>query len=117
MRMVLFTLVVLALVGVLIFDGVSMFGAHREAVEFAGQAGVQAALTFVDTDGDEDAVHRTIQDLASSNGIELVDLTFNKGTTRWYEVTVKAQSGSILLKHIPYFKDRLAQTSTSIKHF
>ena len=117
MRALLSTFVLLAVVAVLIFDGVSMYGAHREAVNFSAAAAQQATETFVDTKGNEDAVHRTVQDMAATEGVELVDMTYHKGTTRWYEVTVKAQSNSILLKYVPYFKDRLSQKSTSIEHF
>lgn len=117
MRVILSTFVLLAVVAVFVFDGVSMYGAHREAVDFADEAATQAAQTFVDTKGNEDAVHRRIQDMASEEGVELVYLEYHKGTTRWYEVTIEANSDSILLKHIPYFKDRLSQKSTTIQHF
>jgi len=117
MRVVLSTFILLALVAVFIADGVSMYGAHRSAVNFSAQAAEQAAQTYVDTRGNEDAVHRVIQDLATNANVELVDLTYHKGTTRWYEVKAKAESASILLKHLPFFKDHLAQRSTSITHF
>ena len=38
-----------------------------------------------------------------------MDLSYHQGTTRWYEVTVKVVGASILLKHLPFFKDHLAQ--------
>jgi hypothetical protein len=117
MRVLLSTFVLLAIVAVLVFDGVSMYGAHREAVDFSAEAAGQAAYTFVDTKGNEDAVHRIIQDMAATEGVELVDMSYHKGTTRWYEVTIKADSDSILLKYIPYLKGRLSQKSTAIKHF
>jgi hypothetical protein len=117
MRVILSTFVLLAIIAVFIVDGVNMYGAHREAVNFAGTAAEQAAQTFVDTRGDEDAVHRVLQDMATDEGVELVDLSYHKGTTRWYQVTIKAEPSSILLKHLPYFKDRLAQDSTTVEHF
>ena len=117
MRVILFIVIVLALVGVLVADGASMYGAHRDAVNFSNQAAAQAAQTFVDTGGSQDAVHRVIQDMAVNEGIELVDLSYHKGTTRWYEVTVKAVGTSMLLKHLPFFKDHLAQESTAVLHF
>jgi ribosome maturation factor RimP len=86
-------------------------------VNFSGEAAEQAAQIFVDTKGNEDTVHRTIQDMATTEGVELVDMNYHKGTTRWYEVTIKAEGDSILLKYIPYFKDRLSQKSTAIEHF
>lgn len=116
-RMIVSAFLLVAIVAVLVFDGLSMYGAHREAMKFATQAGDQAAQTFVDSKGDEDVVHKVVQDLASNEGVELVDLSFNKGTTRWYKVTVRVESSSILLKYIPYFKDRLPQKSTAIEHF
>ncbi len=117
MRIVLSVFLALAIVGVLVFDGVSMYTAHRDAVNFSAQAAEKAAQTFVDTEGNEDVVHRVVQDLAMNEGAELVDLSYHKGTTRWYQATVQVESGSILLKYIPYFKSRLAQQSTTIRHF
>ena len=117
MRVILFIVVLLAIVGVFVADGASMYGAHRDAVNFVNEAARQAAQTYVDTGGSEDAVHRTIQDMAVSDGVELVDVSYHRMTTRWYEVTAKALPTSYLLKRLPYFKDHLAQESTSIVHF
>jgi hypothetical protein len=117
MRVILSIFILLALVGVLIADGACMYGAHRQAVNFSAQAVDQAAQTYVDTKGDQDAVHRTIQDMATTAGVELTDLSYHKGTTRWYQVTVEVESGGVLLKHLPYVKDYLAQKSTSVEHF
>jgi hypothetical protein len=116
-RAILSIFVLLAIVAVFIADGASMYGAHRNAVNFAAQAAEQAAQTYVDTRGNEDAAHRAVQDLAADKGVELVDLSYHRGTTRWYEVTVQAEGSSILLKHLPYFKDHLAQRSTAVTHF
>jgi hypothetical protein len=117
MRVILSTFILLALVAVFIADGASMYGAHRTAVNFSSQAAQQAAQTFVDTKGNEDAVHRAIQDMAATQNVELLDLTYHRGTTRWYEVTVKVESASILLKHLPFFKQHLAQQSIAVAHF
>jgi hypothetical protein len=117
MRVILFLLVLLGLLGFLVADGASMYGAHRSAVDFSNRAAEQAAQTFVDTRGSQDAVHRAIQDMAVNEGIELVDVSYHQGTTRWYEVTAKAVGTSYLLKHLPFVKERLAQQSTAIAHF
>ena len=116
-RNIISTLLLVAIVAVLVFDGISMYSAHRAAVKFADQAGIEAAQMFVTTKGDEDAVHKAVDDLTSSKGAELVNLSLHEGTTRWYKVTVRVPSSSILLKYVPYFKDRLPQRSTSIEHF
>jgi len=94
-----------------------MYGAHRSAVNFSNRAAEQAAQTYVDTGGSEDAVHRVIQDMAVSEGVELVDLSYHRGTTRWYEVTVQAMGTTYLLGHIPIVKDHLAQQSIAVAHF
>jgi hypothetical protein len=117
MRVIVFVIVLLAVVGVLVADGASMYGAHRDAVNFANMAAEQAAQTYVDSGGSQDTVHRVIQDMALNQGVELVDLSYHKGTTRWYEVTVKAEANSYLLRHLPFVKDHLAQSSTAIAHF
>jgi hypothetical protein len=117
MRVILSTLILLALVAILVADGSSMYGAHRNAVNFSAEAADQAAQTFVDTSGNQDAARRAVQDMASGAGVDLVDISYHRGTTQWYQVTVKVESGSILLRHLPYFKDHLAQWSTSVEHF
>ena len=117
MRAILSIFVLLAIVGVFIADGVSMYGAHRTAVNFSTEAAGQAAQTYVDTGGNEDAVHRAIQDMATTDNVELLALNYHRGTTRWYEVKVEVKSSSILLNHLPFFKDHLAQQSTAILHF
>jgi hypothetical protein len=117
MRTILFIVVLLALVGVLVADGVSMYSAHRSAVNFSNRAVEQAAQTYVDTGGSEDAVHRVIQDMAVSEGVELIDLSYHKGTTRWYEVTARAVGTTYLLGHLPFVKDHLAQLSSAVAHF
>jgi hypothetical protein len=117
MRVIIFVVVLLAIVGVLVADGASMYGAHRNAVNFSNRAAHQAAQTYIDTRGAEDAVHRIIQDMAVNEGVELVDLSYHKGTTRWYEVTVKKMGESFLLEHLPFVNDHLAQQATAIVHF
>jgi len=116
-RVIISTLVLLAIMAVLVVDGVSMYGAHRDAVDFSEQAARQAAKTYVDTNGNEDAVKQRIESMAAEGGVQVVDLSYHKGTTRWYQVTIEAQGGSILLKYIPYFKNQLSQDSTTIQHF
>jgi hypothetical protein len=117
MRVILSTFILLALVAVLVADGVSMYGARRNAANFSAQAAEQAVETYVDTKGNEDVVHRVVQDMVATNGVQLLDLTYHKGTTRWYQAKVEAEGASILLKHLPFFKDHLAQRATAISHF
>jgi hypothetical protein len=117
MRTILLIVVVLALVGVLVADGVSMYAAHRSAVDFSNRAVEQAARTYVETGGSEDAVHRVIQDMAVNEGVELLDLSYHKGWTQWYEVTVQAVGTTYLLRHLPFVKDHLAQLSSAVAHF
>jgi hypothetical protein len=117
MRTVLSTIILLAIVGVFIADGVSMYNAHREASNFASKVAQQAAQAYVDTQGNEDAVHRSMQDMAINEGVELTDLSFHKGTTRWYQVSIKVRSGGILLRHLPFVQDLTVQEATSVEHF
>lgn len=117
MRVILYIVVLLLIVGVLVADGASMYGAHRNAVNFSNAAAQQAAQTYVDTGGSQAAVEKTIHDMAINQGVEVLGLSYHQGTTQWYEVTVRAEGPSILLKHLPYFKDHVAQESTSIAHF
>jgi len=49
--------------------------------------------------------------------VELVDVSYHKGTTQWYEVTRAAAGTSYFLKYLPVIKDRLVQESRAIAHF
>jgi hypothetical protein len=117
MRVILFIVVLLALAGVLVADGAGMYAAHRNVVDFSNRAAERAAQTYVNTKGSKDAVNKVIQDMAVNEGVEVVDLSYHWGTTRWYEVTVQALGTSYLLKHLPFVKDHLAQQSSAVKHF
>lgn len=117
MRVILFVFALLVLAGFLVADGTSMYAAHRNAVDFSNRAAERAGQTYVNSNGSEDAVHRAIQDMAADEGVKLVDLSYHKGTTRWYEVTAQAIGSTHLLKYLPFLKDHLAQQSTSVVHF
>jgi hypothetical protein len=117
MRVILFIVVLLALAGVLVADGAGMYAARRNAVDFSNRAAERAAQTYVSTKGSEHAVEEAIQNMAIDEGVELVDLSYHWGTTRWYEVTVEALGTSYLLKRLPFIKDHLAQQSTAVAHF
>jgi hypothetical protein len=117
MRVIPFIVVLLVLAGFLVADGAGMYAAHKNAVDFSNRAAERAVQTYVNTKGSEDAVQKAIQDMAVSEGVEVVALSYHKGTTRWYEVTVQAVGAGYLLKHLPIVKDHLAQQSTAVEHF
>jgi hypothetical protein len=117
MRVIVFVLVLLTLAGFLVADGTSMYAAHKNAVDFSNRAAEQAAHAYLKSKGNEVVVQKDIQEMAAKEGVQLVGLSYHWGTTRWYEVTVKASGTSYLLKHLPYVKDHLAQQSTAVVHF
>jgi hypothetical protein len=117
MKVIVFVVIVLVIVGFLVVDGVNMYGAHRSAVNVSNRAAEEAAQTYVDSGGSQEAAKRTVETLAQVEGVEVVSVSYHKGTTRWYEVTIRALGSSYFLKHLPLVKDHLAQESTAVVHF
>jgi len=117
MRVFILIVVFVAIAAVLAVDGVGMYAAHRTAVEVAKGAAEQAARTFVATQGSETAAENVVEGIAREADAQLVSAGYHKGSTRWYEVTVRTQPVSHFLKHLPYLKDHLAQQSTAVVHF
>jgi type II secretory pathway pseudopilin PulG len=112
MRTILIAVIVLAIVAVLIVDGLGMYAAHRIVVEVAEGAAEQAAQVYVATDGSERAAQ-----IASEADVQLVSADYHAATTRWYQVTMRAQPDVFFLDHLPYVRDLLAQESTATVHF
>jgi hypothetical protein len=117
MRTIIFIVIVLAIVAVLVLDGFGMYTAHRTAVEVARSAAEQAAQAFVATKGSEAAAEKLVQGIADEAGVELVSAAYHRASSRWYEVTVRAEPNSYVLRHLPYLKDYLGQESTAIEYF
>ncbi len=117
MRVAIFIFFLLGLAAFLIADGIGMYGAHQAAADFTADAAQRAVQAYKDTGGSEVAVQAAIQVLAVDAGVELVDVSYHKGTTQWYEVTARAAGTSYFLKYLPVIKDRLVQESRAIAHF
>jgi hypothetical protein len=117
MRTLLIIVVILAIVAVLGLDGLGIYVAHRTVVEVAEGAAEQAAETFVATKGNEAAAERVVQGITDEADVQLVAAAYHKETSRWYEVTVRTEPRSYVLRHLPYFRDHLAQESTAVVHF
>jgi hypothetical protein len=117
MRVAIFIVALLVLAGFLIADGIGMWGARQDATEFSNLAAQKAVDTYMESGGREDTVKSVIQNMAVDAGIELVDLSYHEGTTRWYEVTVRAIGTSYFLRHLPVVKDHLVQESRAVAHF
>jgi hypothetical protein len=117
MRTILLVLALLVVVGFLVVDGVGMYVAHRTAGELSEAVAEEAAQAYVDADGSEAAAKRAAEAVAAEAGVELLDVTYHRGTTRWYEATVRAEGKSFFLKHLPLVKDRLDWESTAVVHF
>ena len=117
MRAVVSIVVILAIAAVLALDGSGMYRAHRTAVEVADGAAEQAVQVFVATNGSEAAARDVVEGIAREADVQLVSARYQKGASRWYEVTVRAEPKSYVLKHLPYLKDNLTQESTAVVHF
>jgi hypothetical protein len=117
MRAIIYIVVMLAIAAVLALDGSGMYRAHRMAVEVAEGAAEQAARAFVATGGSEAEARHVVEGITREADVQLVSARYQRGGSRWYEVTVRTEPKSYVLKHLPYFKDNLAQESTAVVHF
>jgi type II secretory pathway pseudopilin PulG len=117
MRTILFVVIMLAIVAALVVDGFEMYVAHRTAVEVAKGAAEQAAKTFVATKGSEAAAEEVVEGIADEAEVQLVAAAYHKASSQWYEVTVRTEPDTYFLRHLPFFRDYLAQESTAVVHF
>jgi hypothetical protein len=117
MRTILITVIVLAIVAVLVVDGLGMYAAHRIVVEVAEGAAEQAAQVYVASGGSERAAQDAAQGIANEADVQLVSADYHAATTRWYQVTVSVQPDAHFLSHLPYVRDLLVQESTAAVHF
>jgi hypothetical protein len=117
MRVAIFIFLLLGLAGFLIADGIGMYGARQAAADFTAKAAARAVQTYEETGGSEVAVQSALQMMAVDAGVELVDVSYHKGTTRWYEVTARVVGTSYFLRHLPVIKDHLVQESRAVAHF
>ncbi len=117
MRTFLLALICIAVIVILIVDGLSMYSAHRIAVEVAEGAAEQAAQVYVATNGSERAAQTAAQGLANEADVELVSASYHFATTRWYQVTVRVTPGTHFLSRLPYIRNLLLQDSTAVVHF
>lgn len=117
MRKILSVVVVLAVVAILVVDGLGMYAAHRIAVEVAEASAREAARVYVATQGSEAAADKLVQSIAKEADVVVIAADYHSGTTRWYQVTIQKEPDTHVLGRIPYVRDLLAQESTALAHF
>ena len=110
-------MIIVAVVVILIVDGLGMYAAHRIAVEVAEGAAEQAAQVYVATGGSERAAEETAEGIANEVDVQLVSASYHAATSRWYQVTVTVQPDTHVLGRLPYVRDLLLQESTAVVHF
>jgi hypothetical protein len=117
MRTILVAVISVAIIAMLIVDGLAMYGAHRIAVEVAQGAAQQAAQVYVATSGNEGAAKDAAEGIANEADVQLVSLSYHYASDRWYEVKVRSMPDSHFLSHLPYVRDLLVQESVAVFHF
>jgi hypothetical protein len=116
MRTFLVTCIVLALIAVLVVDGLGMYRAHRLAVEIAQGAARQAAEVYVASRNSETAALAAVEGIAREADAEVVEAALHKAESSWYQVTVKIEPQTYVLGHLPYVRHLLVQESTAKVH-
>ena len=117
MRTILVAVITVAIIAILIVDGLAMYGAHRIAVEVAQGAANQAAQVYVATGGNQGAAQAAVQGIAKEADVQLVSASYHVASDRWYEVKVRVMPKSHFLIHLPYVRDLLLQESAAVVHF
>ena len=110
-------MITVAIIAILVVDGLAMYSAHRIAVEVAQGAAQQAAQVYVATGGNQGAAKDAVQGIANEAGVQLVSVSYHYASDRWYEVKVQVMPGSHFLIHLPYVRNLLLQQSAAVVHF
>jgi hypothetical protein len=117
MRTILIAVISVAIIAILIADGLTMYAAHRIAVEVAQSGAQQAAQVYVATGGDQGAAQDAVRGIANEAGVQLMSVSYHVATDKWYEVKVRVMPNSHFLIHVPYVRDLLFQESVAVFHF
>lgn len=117
MKTIIKLAIVVAIMAVLVLDGMSIYSGSRLAASVAKGAAAEAARVYQDTNGDQDAADQAAQKVANESGVKLDSVDYESKETRWFEVTVSVYPKTYVLGHIPYVKGWLMQKATSVSHF
>ncbi|GAB4244595.1 MAG: hypothetical protein Kow00129_04210 [Thermoleophilia bacterium] len=117
MRSILSVLLAMALLAVIVLDGIAMFVAYQSSEEVALAAAQQAAIEYTATRGNLSAAEAVAYEVAASKETSLVSLELHSSQTRWFRAVASAEPETYVFKYIPVLNEHLAQTSSAVVQF
>ena len=117
MRTVLTTLLVVALLVVVVLDGIGMFLAYQSSYEVARTAAQQAALQYVATGGSVAAAQEAASSYALQKNVQLVRCDLHTSDKKWFEAEARVQASTYLFKYLPVIGHYTAQKATAVVRF
>lgn len=117
MRSILSIFLALAILAVLVLDGVAMFVAYQSSEDVAEAAAQQAAIEYTASRGSVQAAEKAAYTYAASKQTELVTIEFHNDGTKWFRAVASASPETYVFKYLPVLKDHLSQTSDAVVQF
>ena len=117
MKSIISGILILAVLAIVVVDGLAVYAAYTTSNEVANSAGQQAALEYVGTGGNLNAAKRVAQDFAESKDTTLVSIEYHKSDARYFTVRTQKLAQTYVLQHIPGMDKLLLQDSTAIVNF
>jgi len=110
---IIFFGLVIAVMGIIVIDGLSIFSTYQLVDETTEDAAKQAKYEY-DTKKSDIAAENSAADICEENGLifEEFDIRYDFGHT--YKVTCTKEADTYVFKHIPWLKDFTIQERSVI---
>lgn len=117
MRGLITLFLAMAVLAIVVLDGIGMYVAYQSAEDVAQAAAEQAVFEYKATQGNVAAAKAAAESLASSKGAELVDIEYHKGQVDWFSAEVEVLPDTYVFGHLPFVGDHLMQSSSAVAQF
>jgi ABC-type uncharacterized transport system substrate-binding protein len=114
MKSILSGLLILAVLAIVVVDGMAVYVAFTSAREVASGAGEQAAIEYVTSHGNLNTAKQAAQSFADSKNTVLVSIDYHQAEASYFTVSTQKMATTYVLKYIPGMKKLLLQKSTAV---
>lgn len=104
--------VVIAIMAIVVIDGVSIYYSFRDVKQVTTDAAEAAATTYKET-RNETRAQLAAEAYCVDRGFEFVDFSVNREFGNLFEVTCGTEADTYVFKYLPYLKDMVDQQSTN----
>lgn len=108
----IFLAIVIAIMAVVVIDGISIYKAYSEVHKATKEAAEEAAQTYKDT-RNEVRAQLAAQAYCEAEGFEYVGFEVNREMGNLFEVTCANEADTYAFKYLPWLKDMTHQESTN----